>query len=368
MTPLIAKDRAEPDGVGAQSARIAFRFLFGAVGFIALGWAVSNIRQVQPDSWAVVLRFGNVVRQQGAGLLIAWPRPIEQIVLLPSADRQTQIRITRFEGAGGGTTGGASRAAGVRTGRTGETVPGFDMEEDPRLNAGFLLTGDSSVVHLQATLFYQISDPVAYVIAGDHVGPGLERLFIASAVSICAGRDLDTILVARPEMNQSANETLRAGREQLRSDLMKAVNRRLDDLAAQGAGFGVTVSRVDLVPAIPSNAKTEFDRVLVATQEAETTIAQARTDAELITQQANQRSDSIITDATAGAREQVSDATGRTATISALAEQSQPLNRRMLINRIYFSRVGALMAKMGSVETVDPDGGAHVILSGPQKR
>ena len=80
VMPPIAKDRAEPDGIWAQSARITFRFLFGAVGFIALGWAVSNIRQVQPDSWAVVLRFGNVVRQQGAGLLIAWPRPIEQIV------------------------------------------------------------------------------------------------------------------------------------------------------------------------------------------------------------------------------------------------------------------------------------------------
>jgi regulator of protease activity HflC (stomatin/prohibitin superfamily) len=368
VTPPVSKDRAEPDGVWAQTARIAFRFLFGAVGFIALGWAVSNVRQVQPDSWAVVLRFGNVVRQQGAGLLIAWPRPIEQIVMLPSADRQTQLTITRFEGAGYGTTGGASGPADVSNGRTAGTVPAFHMEADPRLNTGFLLTGDSSVVHLQATLFFQISDPVAYVIAGDHVGPGLERLFIASAVSLCAARDLDTILVARPEMNQSANETLRVGREQLRADLMKAVNRRLDDLAAQGAGFGVTVSRVDLVPAIPSNAKTEFDRVLVATQEAEATIAEARTKAELIAQQAKQRSDSIITDATAGAREQVSDATSRTAAILALTDQSQPHNRQMLINRIYFARVGALMAKMGSVETVDADSGTHLILSGPQKR
>ena len=169
-------------------------------------------------------------------------------------------------------------------------------------------------------------------------------------------------------MGYAANETIRVGREQLRADLMKAVNRRLDDLAAQGAGFGVTVSRVDLVPAIPSNAKTEFDRVLVATQEAETTIAEARTKAELIAQQAKQRSDSIITDATAGAREQVSDATSRTAAILALADQSQPHNRQMLINRIYFARVGALMAKMGSVETVDADSGTHLILSGPKKR
>ena len=200
-------------------------------------------------------------------------------------------------------------------------VQGFDMANDPRLNAGFLLTGDASIVHLQATFYYQINDPVAWLIAGDHVVPGLERLFIASAVSLCAGRDLDTILVARPEMNQNTNDALRSSREQLRSDLMNGVNRRLDDLAARGAGFGVMVSRVDLVPAIPSDAKKEFDHVLVATQLAEQDIAEARTEAEMIAQQANQRSDSIITDATAGARSR-----------SAMPPVAPPRSRLSLIN------------------------------------
>ncbi|HEY1736795.1 MAG TPA: hypothetical protein VGG12_09115, partial [Methylovirgula sp.] len=102
MTLAPAKDRAEANGVWAQSAKIAFRFLFAAVAVIAAGWAVSNVHQVQPDSRAVVLRFGNVVRQQGAGLLIAWPQPIEQVVILPSADRQIEFHIDRFDGDGSG--------------------------------------------------------------------------------------------------------------------------------------------------------------------------------------------------------------------------------------------------------------------------
>ncbi len=361
-------DRVEPDGIWAQSAKIAFRFLFVAVAVIAFGWTVSNIRQVPPDSRAVILRFGTVVRQQGAGLLLAWPRPVEEVVLLPSADRQIEFRIARFDGAGSGSPDTKSQPMGLAAVAPANAVPGFDMSEDPRQNAGFLLTGDASVVHLQATLFYQITDPVSYLIAADHVGPALERLFVASAVAVCAGRDLDTILVARPEANRSADDTQRSSREQLRADLMNAVNRRLQDLAQQGAGLGVTVSRVDLVPAIPSGAKTVFDRVLVATQAAEEDIAEARTDAEMIAQRANRQSDSILTRATARAEEQVTEAKTRTAAIAALGQQLPGLSREMLVNRIYYDRVGALLAKAGSVDMIDRDGGSHVILAGPDQK
>lgn len=365
----ISKDRSEPEGVWAQSARIAFRFLYVAVALIALGWAVSNIHQVQPDSRAVVLRFGSVVRQQGAGLLIAWPAPIEQVVVLPSADRQIEFRIGRFDGAGGPPAAAhGQQPLGLAAGPSADAIPGYAMSEDPRLNTGFLLTGDSSVVHLQATLFYEISDPVAYLISADHVAPGLERLFIASAVAVSAGRDLDTILVARPGTDQSSDDTARASREQLRTDLVNAVNRRLDDLAQQGAGFGVTVSRVDLVPAIPAGAKTEFDRVLVATQGAEEEIAEARTTAEKVMQRANQENDRIRTDATAKAEEEVTAATTRTSTIAALAHQTPGLSLQMLISQIYYSRVGALLSKAGSVATVDPEGGGHVLLPGPVQK
>ena len=364
----LEKDRAEPDGVWAQSAKIAFRFLYVAVAVIAAGWAVSNIRQVQPDSRAVVLRFGSVVRQQGAGLLIAWPRPIEQVVMLPSADRQIEFRIDRFDGASGGPRNRNFEPLGMAAGPASDTTPAFDMSNDPRLNTGFLLTGDSSIVHLQATLFYQITDPVAYLIAVDHVGPALERLFIASAISVCAARDLDSILVARPGANPNADDTFRASREQLRADLMSAVNHRLTDLAEQGAGFGITVSRVDLVPAIPSGAKSEFDHVLVATQAAEAEIAEARTEAQVVAQRANQESDTILTRATAKAEEVVTTAQTRTAAIDALAQQSPGLSRQMLISRIYYDRVSAVLAKAESVTTVDGKGGSHVILPGPAQK
>ena len=86
--------------------------------------------------------------------------------------------------------------------------------------------------------------------------PALQRLFIASAISVTAGRDLVSVLVARPEVASRAGEVNR--RERLRADLVNAVNRRLNQLASQGAGLGITVSRVDLVPSIPAGAKAAF--------------------------------------------------------------------------------------------------------------
>ena len=341
MTGSDIGEDAEPGGAWAQSAKSAFRFLFLAVCFAAIVWSLSGIRQVPPESRAIVYQFGKIVRQQRAGLLLAWPQPIEQVVILPSADRQIEFRIDGFE-------------------------PGSNLyvSQFARMNSAFLLTGDTSVVHLEATLFYQIVDPAAYILTGAHLGPAVQRLFVASAVSVCAARDLDTILVARPELATGSNAAARAGRERLRADMVDAINHRLDDLSGVGAGLGIMVSRIDLAASIPSGAKDAFDRVLVTSQQAERDIAEARTDAAATAQSANQEHDRILTDAEAKASERTTEAKARTAAIDALAQASPGLSDATLANRIYFDRIGAILAKAARVDTVDQSGGINLILPG----
>jgi regulator of protease activity HflC (stomatin/prohibitin superfamily) len=345
MENSLPRDAAEAHGPWAQAAQLSFRFFFLAVCVAAIAWGLSNFRQVPPDSRAVVFRFGNIARQQDAGLLMAWPSPIERVVVLPSADRQIEFKIPQFEPSPAGED--------------------YIINPDPRRSAAFLLTGDASVVHLEETLLYQIVDPLAYVLSADHVGPALERLFVASAVSVCAGRDLDTILVARPELDVAANAAARAGREQLRADLMNAINHRLEELARQGAGLGVMVSRVDLAAAIPYGAKSAFDYVLIVSQQAEADIAQARTGATTVALQANQERDRLLADSTAKAEERITEAKGRTATISALTRGAPGLSGQMLVNRIYYDRVGPLLARAARVDTIDKDGGINLMLPGP---
>jgi regulator of protease activity HflC (stomatin/prohibitin superfamily) len=317
---------------------------------LAVGWAISNCRQVPPDSRAIVLRFGTVVRQARAGLLLAAPQPFERVIVLPSADRQIQFRIDAFQGAGGP----------VSLSESPQAAP-VSISANPRENAGILLTGDMSLVHLYAALFYQISDANAYVLSSEHVPAALARLFTASAVSLAARRDLDTILVARPERN-SASDSFRLGRESLRSDLMNELNRRLAQLASQGASLGVTVSRVDLLPSIPAEAKAAFDSVLYAMQNAETAIAQARTQAERLTQAANQGRDRILTDAQALAQERITQARTRTDAISALSGNAQGLSGQMLSRQLYQEQIGKILGQAGRVYSADGQGGARVII------
>jgi regulator of protease activity HflC (stomatin/prohibitin superfamily) len=347
------KDRAEPEGAWSQSVGLSFRFLFFAVFALGIAWAFSNVRVVPPDSRAIVLRVGTVVRQEGAGLLLALPQPMEQVVVLPSADRQIEYAIKAY----------AAPGVIIVSGTTPSTGRAVLVSQNPRQNSGMLLTGDMSVVHLDATLFYRITDATAYVLSAEHVTPALERLFVASAVTVVGKRDLDTILVARPEM-ETPSGTARAGRERLRTDLMDEVNRRLADLERQGASLGITVGRVDLLPSIPAEAKTAFDSVLVALQEAETKAAQARTQAEMLAQRANQERDRTITNTQANAEERVNDAKTRTVAITALSQGSPGLSGDALTSQIYNDRIGALLAKAAQVVTTDSTGGAHIVLPG----
>ncbi len=334
----------EADSLGpwAHATAYLFRVLLIGTALIAGGWLFSNVRQVPADSQALIMRFGAVARIHGSGLLLAWPRPIERVIVLPSSARQFELPISRYDG---GSTALARE---------------FRASSDPRQNTGFLLTGDGGVVHLEAHVFYQVTDPLAYAVAADHLDPALQRLFIASAVSVIAGRDLDSVLVARPEVASQAATA--AQRERLRTDLAAAVNHRLQSLRDQGASLGVAVNRVDLVPSIPAGAREAFERVLTVTQESEANAAAARTAAELTSQEANRVRDRIAASATASAAELVTAAKTQTAPILALEQESKGESRNMLLTRAYNDKVGPLLRKAKRVSVVDHTGAIRTIV------
>lgn len=352
MTYATEKPGDALHGPWVESADWAFRFLFFLVGAVALGWICSGVHRIPADSQAVVFRFGNPVRTQGPGLLLAWPAPIERVVVLPAPARQIEFHLPRLDDSTDIEDNGPDSIA----------IYGASINSDPRWNTAFFLTGDNSVVHLQATLFYQITDPTAYVVAGEHVAPALERLFIASAVDTVAGRNLDAVLVARPEAAAQPAEA--AQRERLRNDLARAVDQRLDALARQHAGLGIQVSRVDITASIPRGAKVAFDHVLAVTQDVQKNIAMARTQAELKAQATNQERDRILSEANAHADEIVNNAKVQTASIEALGAQSRDASHAMLMQRLYNDRIGTLFKKVGHIETVDPNGSVHAILPG----
>jgi len=340
MSPVARAFPATPGPI-SQSLQITFRVLLLGVLLLAAGWLFSNLRQVPSDAQAAVLRFGRVVRVRPAGLLLAWPRPIEQVELLPAPARQMELKVVARLPAGG--PGISRRPAMV-----------------PPTSAGGYLTGDGGEVLLDATLTWRIADPVAYLIARDHVAAALQRLFVAGATEVAAGRSIDDFMAVRAVGGDDPR--VEAQRQAVRGDLVRAANLRLAALARAGAPLCVEVTRADVDALLPLSAKPGFDAVLEATQRAEETLASARTDAERILQAAAQQRDRIIAAAHAAAAEQVGEARGQVATVAALAGRTVPQGRPGLLAQLWRERVAAVLHQAGGIVAVDTTGGARLIL------
>ncbi|MBB5443743.1 MULTISPECIES: SPFH domain-containing protein [unclassified Paraburkholderia] len=361
-----------PLGPGAQAVRVSFWFVVAVTVLAACAWAGSNIRRIPPDSRAVVLRFGAFVRTQDAGLLVAWPRPFESTLMVPGSARVLEQRIQSLERDPRARdadahlpevpplsdTDGATGPSGLPAApAAGALLP------DALAGSGYLLTGDNGVLQLHATLYYRVVDAYAYVLQKDRLDAALERIVSASAVAVVAQRNLDAILVARPE-RLSADQQLAVKRERLRGDLAQEIERHLRQLDAQHAGLGVEVARVDVEAAFPAAAVSAFNSVLTSLQVAERSMAEARTAAEKTRQDAQQDADRIVQNAQASAVERVATARAKTLTIQQLEAPLRNNSDPGLLARVYRDRVQLILSKAASVTTVDPHNTSNLILPG----
>lgn len=345
-----------PAGPWLQAGRLAFVALYAVTLLIALRWTVSNVQAIDPQNSAVVLRFGAIHRVAGAGLLWAWPPPLERIVLLPSAETVIEQQVTGLQ---------RSEAA-----RQSEMSSEDDDEAEPLNDAlagsGYLLTGDAGIVQLDLRVFYKLSDPVAYLLQRERLAPALDRVVTRTALAVCATRDLDTILVARPELVKAdgSGSDAAAHRERLRSELLQQINARLGVLKLDGADLGIEVVRVDVQSALPAATLGAFNAVLTASQQAERNIAEAQSDAAWTVQQANQAADRALQVAQAAASERLAKAQTDTAAVQQLAQSLRENLDPGLLQRVYRERIGAVIAKAGSVTTIDPRDESRLIVPG----
>ncbi len=340
----------EADGPVAQSVRIGFRVLYVGMALLGLAWATGNLRQVAPGSQAVILRLGQVVGVQQAGLVVAWPRPLDQVVLLPDGERQMELRIDA----------GSARSPGV------EDAASLMLGERPPSEAGVFLTGDGGVVLLLASLTWRIADPAAYYVAADHVAPALRRLYLAAAADLAARHDLDDVMVVRPE--HAADPRAQAQRAAMRGDLVRGVNDRLAALARAGSSLGVEVVRADVVALLPPSAKQAFDQVLDATQMADRGLAAARTDAARTLQAADRDRDRLLADAHAAAAEFLAAARHDTAGILALEQHMDAAARPSLLDQVWRDRIAGILHQAGVVSAIDARAVSHLIVPGGGQR
>jgi modulator of FtsH protease HflK len=343
-----------PPGPITQAVTIGFRAIYAATLLLALVWLASNVREIGADSRAVVLHFGRIARTQDAGLLLAWPRPFEQVRLLPGPERQLSQPVAALnpvEGIAYATKDAGSPAEG--------TMPA---------SASPYFTADRNVVLLDAALIYRITDPRAYLLAEAHVAPALDRVFRASATQVTAHWTLNDFLVVDPsEENGQGGQAITARRAAARDDLLREVNMRLQRLTDDGASLGVAVDRIDMTAWLPPDAKVAFDAVLTATQRADQQVAAARTDAERRRQGAQREGDRLLRAADATANELIVSATVDTAKITAIEKEETDQTRSTLLLRSYQAYISDIMGRIGSANLVGPNSGARYVLPGDRQ-
>jgi regulator of protease activity HflC (stomatin/prohibitin superfamily) len=342
-----------PPGPIAQSVAIGFRVVYAVTLLLIVVWLVSNIREIPSDSQAVVTRFGRIVRTQASGLLIAWPRPIEQVQLLPGPQRLLSQDIAALPAPSDKAQ--ALIGPGAQGGQAQAVSP--------------YMTGDGNVLVLSASLIYRITDPIAYALAESHVAPALDRLFRATTVRVTAGRGLNEFLVVETadEETDDGAQPVAALRGEVREALLTAMNDRLQSLTDSGASLGIAVERIDMTAYLPPDAKTAFDAVLLASQAADRGVAMARTDGERRRQEAARERERLLSAAQAAAKELISKANVDTLRISALEQEATTTTRGSMIMREYRNGVADIIGRTQSVTLVDPQSGARFILPGSQQ-
>jgi regulator of protease activity HflC (stomatin/prohibitin superfamily) len=350
---MTTTDASKQNSPWLQAGRLVFVALYVVTLLAALRWGLSNVQQVNPDRRAVVVRLGALSRVQSAGLLLAWPNPIEQVISLPSAETVIERRVETLLRSRQAINADMSSADDDEAGPSSDAIAG----------SGYLLTGDAGIVQLDVRVFYKVVNPIEYVLQGEHVIPALDRIVTRSAVAVCAARDLDTILVARPEL-VSTESNVAEQRERLRGELLQRINRALAALVTSGTGVGIEVARVDVQSSLPASTISAFNTVLTASQQAEQGVADARTEAAWALQTATQSADRSLQVARAQGSEREAKAQTDTAAISQLSQSIKNKTDPGLALRLYRERMNEILSRAGSLTMVDPKDDAHLIIEG----
>ncbi|MEM7061217.1 MAG: SPFH domain-containing protein [Pseudomonadota bacterium] len=324
----------DQDQALARSLRTALRFVIALMVILASVWVASGMVSVPADRQAVVIAFGDaqVKARQGGGLVWWWPSPIGEIRLIPSASRKFSLEVKSLEANG--------------------------VSFDPRV-LGYVLTGDHGAIHIGATVFWRVRDPIAYAFLADpeesrrtraidsfpKIEQAIRRAFQRAVIHTSARVDLNTIRVT--------------GKDQIRRDLIANMN---DLLNSRGTmPFAVKIENVEFNTALLMWTQDAFDRAQRAQSEADQLIAEAESQRANALAGAQESASQIIGSAKAAANEMISLARVRTKPIAALAK-SDSADRRIVLYRLWRDSIDRLFQQAHTTMIVPDHENLRVLL------
>ena len=242
--PLTTPDTGHAALTGALNS--SFRVLRWLMVVVAGLYLFSGLFVVGQHERAYVLIFGKIdglagERLQGPGLHWTWPRPIAEVVRIPTERVQTVDSATFWYRDERTPEGPAAPGATLR--------PGTD---------GYTLTGDANLIHSKWAIRYTVIDPEIVCFRLARLDTVLQRE-LDHAVLHCTAR-------------RAVDQALRTEIEALRAAVDAKLRQRVETL-----GLGVRIDRVDVLALAPPRQVTAaFASVIESEQERSSKISVAR--------------------------------------------------------------------------------------------
>ena len=242
--PITSPETGHAALTGALNS--SFRVLRWLMMLVAGFYVFSGVFIVGQHERAYVLVFGKIdglagERLKGPGLHFTWPRPIAEVIKIPTERVQTVDSAT-FWYREERTPDGQSTAPGTLR-------PGTD---------GYTLTGDANLIHSKWAIRYTVIDPE------------IVKFRIAELESVLQ-RELDHA-VLHCTARRAVDQALRTEIESLRGAVDAELRQRAEALA-----LGVRIDRVDVLALSPPRQVTAaFASVIESEQDRSSKISAAR--------------------------------------------------------------------------------------------
>ena len=301
----------------AQILGSVTKYLRILVILVLVGICLSGIRIVKSGEVALVLRFGRLVGQtqeeqvHEAGLLLAFPYIIDEVITVPISTVMEQS-VTTYH-----------------------TPTGTDTK-----SGSYVITGDSNVAILTASVKYVVSDPVAYALNVGNISDMINGSVSNAMLTEAASTDVDDLLTA--------------GKDAFATRSLERAEKSL-------VNAGVDLTSLELTKvSMPSEVKTIYDQVNSATVSAATTIENANNYRQTLIPYAESLASTAISTASAEKVLAVADAQTKLTEFWGLVEEYKT-NPDVVRTRVYSQKVSAMFDIIQRVRVVE-DGQTSIVL------
>jgi membrane protease subunit HflK len=263
----------EIQDASSQALSEALRSSFAVVKIVMVLMVVaffgSGFFTVGPQEKAVILRFGKPLgegenRLRGAGLHWSLPYPIDEVVKIPITEQQI-----------------VSSTIGWYHTTPEQELSGEELPAGPSLNPaidGYLITGDTNIIHSRVTLRYHIEDPFDFTFNFVAASNTVQNILNNALLYTAARFKVDDIL-----LNQV-------------SPFREAVQNRVEEQSEE-EHLGIIVEQCDVESRPPRQLQAVFDQVTIARQNRDKALIDANSYTNQVLSQALGESSMIINQA-----------------------------------------------------------------------